>query len=85
MNAQEILSLEAGTVQVKIGESVLNGTDVALNGSKLTATLPALQSLPSGGVAITATTIFNADGRERRIIKTFSNVTMQAQTGSNPL
>ena len=85
VNAQEILSLEAGTVQVKIGESVLNGTDVALSGSKLTATLPALQSLPSGGVAITATTIFNADGRERRIIKTFSNVTMQAQTGSNPL
>lgn len=85
VNAQEILSLEAGTVQVKIGESVLNGSDVVLSGYALTATLPALSSLPTEPVVVTATTIFNVDGRERRIIKTFSNVTMTAQAGSNPL
>lgn len=85
VNAQEILSLEAGTVQVKIGESVLNGSDVVLSGSALTANLPALQSIPQGAVTITVTTIFNADGKERRIIKTFSNVTITAQAGSNPL
>ena len=74
VDAQEILSLEAGTVQVKIGDSVLNGSDVVLSGSALSASLPALAEAPSSAVSVTVTTIFNADGKERRIIKTFSNV-----------